>query len=114
MTDFSRTIDRIREVSADVADDAWDIERNRRELACGSATGSVSVHRGNFVSIELDGLTCEQAVKVLRALLPWYDVRRFRDPAPHEHSYSYVGQLGPYDVSRCYCGAMRGDERDAG
>lgn len=92
MTDFGRTIDRIREVSADVADDAWDTERNRREIACWSAVGSVTVQRGDVVSLELDGLTCEQAVSLLRAL---------RETIPHQHEFQFAGQVGPYDLFRC-------------
>lgn len=68
MTDLATTEAVIRSASAAVADGDWDSLNRQCDLSCGSAVGRVSVHRGDKVSLELDGLTVQQAVRLLHAL----------------------------------------------
>jgi hypothetical protein len=72
MTDYDSTLEMVRVASLEVTAGKWhdDAQEPYREIAAGKAQGTVSVHGVNTVSLEIDGLTADQAVRVLKALEP--------------------------------------------
>lgn len=88
MTDYSRTIEAVRAASQDLADETWqgDDQMPGRDIRAGRAVGNVRVYphpeRGATVTIELDGLTAEQAIAVLRTLTERHGRVTYDIPSP--------------------------------
>lgn len=103
---YDETVDRMRAASEPIKDEPWDFKRDSRELAgSGAWCGKVSVHENArdedgsaFVSLELDGLTCEQAEALLRALTPGFQVMQQCDV--------YETDIGDVVMGRRPSGAM--------
>jgi hypothetical protein len=80
VTDYDLALARVRAASQEISDSPWHEEDQTpgRDIAPDPAGGRVLVFsdskRGPVVSIELDGLSPDQAVAVLRALTPGYHV----------------------------------------
>ena len=76
MTAYAETVEAVRLASAEIGDGEWDAESQapNRAIVAGGAQGVVSVHTDKrqpghaVVSLEIDGMTREQAVAVLHAL----------------------------------------------
>lgn len=81
MTDYEATLEAVRLASQEIADGEWhgDDHAPNRSIRAGQAYGTVSVFTskhgpGATVSLEVDGLSKEQAIAVLRVLTPGYRV----------------------------------------